>query len=188
MSILKVAHLGNPVLRQKAEAVKESALRSTSVQRFLDDMVETMREYDGIGLAAPQVHVSQRLVVIEGEVLQDDPDVPKAAKQLLILVNPVLRPRGKAPMTMWEGCLSIPGLRGRTRRHRRVEVEALDRHGNPLRLAATGYFAGVLQHELDHLAGRVYLEAMPDLTTLSYLKEYRHFRDADSDAIDEIVT
>jgi peptide deformylase len=88
---------------------------------------------------------------------------------------------------MWEGCLSVPGLRGKVPRLRDIEVEALDRAGKPVRLAAQRFFAGVLQHELDHLAGKVYLDRMAGLSTLAYLREYRHHWDKDSDAVDEPI-
>jgi peptide deformylase len=188
MAILKVSHLGNPVLRKTAAQVDPAELETPELQRFLDDMVDTMREYDGIGLAAPQVHASRQIAVIDGELLHDDPKVPEAAKQLLVLVNPVMRFTSPKRHLMWEGCLSVPGLRARVPRQRELELEALDRHGQPLHLAATGYFAGVIQHELDHLAGKVYLDRLPDLSTLTYLKEFKHFWVEDSDADDELVT
>jgi peptide deformylase len=187
MAILKVAHLGNPVVRKTAAKVDPAELSTPDMQRFLDDMVDTMREYDGIGLAAPQVHVSKQITVIEGEMLKDDKDVPEIAKTLLFLVNPVLKVKKEKRFNMWEGCLSAPGLRGKVPRIRELDVEALDRHGQQIRFTAIGYFAGVVQHECDHLAGKVYLDRMADLTTLCYLKEYRHHWDHDSDAIDEPV-
>jgi peptide deformylase len=187
VSILKVAHLGHPVVRQQAAKVDPAELASTELQRLLDDMVETMREYDGIGLAAPQVHVSKQIAVIEGKLLDDEPDVPEIARTLLFLVNPVLHVKKEKRFTMWEGCLSAPGLRGLVPRLRELQVESLDRTGKPIRFAATGYFAGVVQHECDHLAGMVYLDRMSDLRTLSYLREYRHHWDKDADTIDEVV-
>jgi len=187
MAILKVAHLGNPVVRKQAAKVDPADLAKPELQRFLDDMVDTMREYDGIGLAAPQVHVSQQIVVIEGEMLDDEPSVPEAARKLLHLVNPVIRTKSDKRYLMWEGCLSVPGLRGKVPRIKELELEALDRDGKPVRLKAEGYFAGVIQHELDHLAGKVYLDRLPDLSTLTYLKEFRHYWEKDSDALDEPV-
>jgi len=187
MGILKVAHLGHPVLRQQAAKVDPAELAGSDLQRFLDDMVETMREYDGIGLAAPQVHLSKQIAVIDGGLLDDEPGVPEIARGLLFLVNPVLHVKKQRRFLMWEGCLSVPGLRGRVPRIRELEVESLDRHGKPIRFQAEGYFAGVVQHETDHLGGKVYLDRMPDLGTLSYLKEYRRYRDKESDALDETV-
>jgi len=187
MAILKVAHLGHPVLRQQAAKLDPAVLTRDDMQRFLDDMVETMREYDGIGLAAPQVHASQQIAVIDGALLADEPDVPAMARQLLFLVNPVLRAPKQRRFLMWEGCLSVPGFRGKVPRLRELEVEALDRRGQPIHFAAKGYFAGVVQHEVDHLGGKVYLDRMQDLSTLAYLKEYRRYCDKESTALDEIV-
>jgi len=185
MAILKVAHLGNPVLRKIAAKVDPAALAAPDMQRFLDDMVDTMREYDGIGLAAPQVHVSQQIAVIEGRLLGDDPKLPDLARDLLFIVNPVVQVRSERSVAGDEGCLSVPGLRGKVMRAREVDVEAFDRHGRMQRFTATGWFARVIQHEVDHLGGKVYLDRMKDLTTLTYLKEYRHFRDKESDDLDE---
>jgi peptide deformylase len=187
MAILKVAHLGHPVLRKQAAKVDPAVLVRDDMQRLLDEMVETMREYDGIGLAAPQVHISQQIACIDGGLLHDEPDVPEVARELFFLVNPVLRAPKERRFLMWEGCLSVPGLRGKVPRLREVEVEALDRTGKPIRFTAKGYFAGVVQHELDHLGGKVYLDRMTDLTTLAYLKEYRRYCDKESAALDEIV-
>jgi peptide deformylase len=187
MGILKVAHLGHPVLRRQAERIAPEALSQPDLQRLLDDMVETMREYDGIGLAAPQVHVSQQIAVIDGKLLEDEEDLPEIARELLFLVNPIVRPRKGREVQGWEGCLSVPGLRGRVPRAREVEVEALGRRGERLQFVAKGWFARVVQHEADHLAGKVYLDRMPDLGTLSYLKEHRHHWEKDSDSLDEPV-
>lgn len=188
MGILKVANLGHPVLRKTAAKVDPAELRGTEMQRLIDDMVETMHAYDGIGLAAPQVHVSKQLAVIDGDQLQDDPKVPEVARRLLVIVNPVLKPRTDKRFVHWEGCLSVPGLRGRVQRVRDLDVESLDRDGRVQRFEAQGFFAAVVQHEADHLAGKVYLDRMSDLTTLSYLREFRHHWRGDPDAIDEPVT
>jgi len=188
MSILKVSHLGNPVLRKFAGKVDPARIATPEFQRLLDDMIETMREYDGVGLAAPQVHLSQQIAVIDGELLADEPKVPDEAKRVLVLVNPALRLRSEKTFTHWEGCLSVPGFRGSVPRVRDVAVEALDREGKPFRLEATGYFAAVLQHECDHLGGKVYLDRMPDLKELAYLKEWRNFWEGDAEALDEPVT
>ena len=187
MAILKCSHLGNPVLRRVTAKVDPAELATPAMQRLIDDMFETMREYDGVGLAAPQVHVSKQLAVIDGELLDDDPKVPAAAKKLFVVVNPVVRPKGDKKFTHWEGCLSVPGFRGRVPRFRDVELEALDRDGKPYRMTASGYFAAVVQHENDHLGGKVYLDRMPDLTMLAYLKEWRHHWEGDDESLDEPV-
>lgn len=172
MSILKVARLGHPVLRQTAEELTKGALRSAEVQRLIDDMIETMHEYDGVGLAAPQIHVPLRLAVIE--VPATDERSP-AEVPLLVIANPVLAPVGEDTVDGWEGCLSIPDLRGRVPRFTKVHVEALDRQGKPLSLDAEGFFARVLQHECDHLDGHVYVDRMGDMTSLAFLSEFERF-------------
>ena len=169
MSILKVARLGHPVVRERAKDVPPARLKSPEIQRLIDDMVETMHEYDGVGLAAPQVHVGLRLAVIE--VAADD-ERTREGVPLTVLVNPVLRPIGDETVSDWEGCLSIPGLRGAVPRRRRLELRALDRKGKPWRVEADDFFARVIQHECDHLDGSVYLDRMGDMRSLSYLEEW----------------
>lgn len=172
MSILKVARIGHPVVRSKAADVAPDRITAPETQRLIDDMVETMREYDGVGLAAPQVHVGLRLAVIE---VSDDDDRVDEAIPLLVLVNPVLQPLGDDKVVGWEGCLSIPDLRGKVPRFRRLELRALDRHGKPYTLEASDFFARVIQHECDHLDGSVYLDRMKDARSLSFIDEWdRH--------------
>ena len=125
MSILKVARLGHPILRMRAKPLSAPDLKGRDVQQFIDDVVATMREYRGAGLAAPQVHTPYRIVVIEEQGASEDgtrPPVP-----LTVLVNPVLRPAGEETAEDWEGCLSIPDLRGRVHRWTSILAEGLDR-------------------------------------------------------------
>jgi peptide deformylase len=171
--ILKVARLGHPVIRAVAREVAPDLLRSADIQRLIDDMVETMHEYDGVGVAAPQVHVSLRLAVLE---VPASDDRTRAAVPLMVIVNPKLTPVGEERMADWEGCLSVPDLRGIVPRHRRVRLEALDREGRPIQLEADGFFARVLQHECDHLDGRVYLDRMAGMRSLSFLREFQRRR------------
>lgn len=170
MAILKVARLGHPVLRQRAQEFTKSELRSAELQQLIDDMIETMAEYEGAGLAAPQVHVSLRLAVLEVPGEEGQPEIP-----LLVLANPVLTPLGEDKNLGWEGCLSVPDLRGRVPRFTKLRLEALDRQGKSFSLEAEGFFARVLQHECDHLDGRVFLDRMEDLTSLSHLAEFERF-------------
>lgn len=170
MAILKVARLGHPVLRQRSQELTRGALRSAEVQRLIDDMIETMAEYEGVGLAAPQVHQSLRLAVLEVPAGEGQSPVP-----LLVLANPVLTPLAEDKAPGWEGCLSIPDLRGRVARFARVRLTALDGQGKSFSLEAEGFFARVLQHECDHLEGRVYLDRMEDLTSLTHLAEFERY-------------
>ncbi len=170
MAILKIAVLGNPVLRRPAEPVKN--IQAPEIQRLIDDMIETMHEYSGVGLAAPQVHRDLQLVVIDTERAED---APRAAGSPAILLNPQITPLTDREVEDWEGCLSIPGLRGRVPRHAEIEVQAFDRRGRPVRFTAVDFFARVIQHEHDHLAGVVFLDRMKGFETLTYLDEYSRY-------------
>ena len=172
MAILKVARLGHPVLRRPARAPTTDELKGRALQRLIDDMVETMVDEDGIGLAAPQVHHSYRLLVLgdpEGD--QDEPD----AIPLTVLANPRIAACANDREWAWEGCLSLPGLRGLVPRSGHVLVEATDRRGKPVRLEARGYLARVLQHEMDHLDGVVFVDRMPDLRRLAFNEEFARY-------------
>jgi len=173
MSILKVARLGHPVLRKATEPLSRDELQSPAIQRFIDDMIETMKEYDGVGLAADQVHQSRQIAVLE---VANNPRYPeKAEVPLAVLVNPRVTPLENDMEEDWEGCLSIPDLRGRVPRFKSVKVEAWNRQGVALRFVASGFHARVIQHEWDHLNGKVYLDRMSDLTTLSFLTEFARY-------------
>lgn len=173
MSILKVARLGHPVLRRVAEPISDKELRSDATRRFISDMVETMKEYDGVGLAADQVHVSKQIAVLE---VADNPRYPeKPSVPLTVLVNPIITPLADELEEDWEGCLSIPDMRGKVPRYKSIRVQALDRDGAPLEFVATGFHARVVQHESDHLNGKVYLDRMPDLSTLSFITEFARY-------------
>jgi len=173
MAVLKVARLGHPVLRRVAEPVSPEAIRSPEIQRLIDDMLETMDDQDGAGLAAPQVHVSRRVVIYGVEANPRYPDAE--AVPLTVLVNPRVTPIGDEQEEDWEGCLSVPDLRGMVPRWTAVRVEGLDRNGRPLRFTANAFHARVVQHECDHLDGRVYLDRMRSMETLSFLPEFHRY-------------
>ena len=173
MAVLKIAHLGHPILRQVAEPVSPEAIGSPAIQRLIDDMLETMEDHDGAGLAAPQVHVSRR-VVIYG--VEENPRYPDAESiPLTVLLNPRITPIGEEQEEDWEGCLSVPDLRGRVPRFTRIRVAAYGRDGKSLRFDAEGFHARVVQHECDHLDGKVYLDRMRSMETLSFLPEFRRY-------------
>jgi peptide deformylase len=174
MAILKVARLGHPVLREKARPVAVEDIGSAGVQRFIDDMIETMREYDGAGLAANQVHMPVQIAVIE---VESNPRYPEAvAIPLTVVINPVVTPLTEQMEDGWEGCLSVPDMRGMVPRHTAVRLECHDREGNRVTLDAKDFFARVIQHETDHLDGIVYVDRMRDLRTLSHIAEWnRHW-------------
>lgn len=171
MSILKVAHMGHPVLRQVARKVDPAEIKTPAFQLLVDDMIETMREYDGIGLAAPQVHQSVRLALIG---IQDGGGDDRTLR-VLPVVNPAVKPTGKSTAEDWEGCLSLPRLRGRVVRPDRISVKALDRRGNRVEFDLEGYPARVAQHEIDHLDGVLFVDRMKSFETLCFLDEYSKY-------------
>jgi peptide deformylase len=170
--ILKVARIGHPVVRSPARPVPADRIASPDLQRLVDDMIETMHEYDGVGLAAPQIHVGLRLAVIE---VPASDERSRDAVPLTVLINPQVTPIGDEKEHAWEGCLSIPDLRGVVPRWSRLRLEALDRAGAPFTVEAEGFFARVIQHECDHLDGSVYLDRMQGLRTLSFLREFERY-------------
>ena len=173
MSILKVTRLGHPVLRKVTEDISVKELKTPAMQKFIDDMVETMKDYDGVGLAADQVFTSKQVAVLE---VADNPRYPNKAKvPLTVLVNPKITPLSDEMEVDWEGCLSIPDLRGRVPRYKTIRVQALDRHGKKLNFVAHDFHARVIQHEYDHLNGKVYLDRMRDFTTLTFLQEFARY-------------
>jgi peptide deformylase len=169
MSILKVARMGHPVLRERATALQKSDLADPFVQKLIDDMIDTMHEYHGVGLAAPQVHESIRLFVA---LFDEDPG---PSSEAVVLVNPEIVPNTGAREEGWEGCLSIPDIRGRVPRFTDVTVSALDRHGKALELRLARFGARVAQHEADHLDGVLFLDRMTSMQSLSCLDEYSRY-------------
>ena len=170
MAILKVARMGHPILRRIADWVPPEGILTPAVQQLIDDLIETMHEYDGAGLAAPQVHVSRQVVVFEVEGNPRYPEAPSIP--LTVLVNPVVTAATEETEEDWEGCLSLPGLRGRVPRLTRVTVDAWDRAGAKMRFEAAGFHARVVQHECDHLRGTLYVDRMPNMESLAFLEEW----------------
>lgn len=176
MAILKVARLGHPVLRAKALPIPKAEIRSPRIQQLIDDMFETMEEYAGIGLAAPQVHEGVRLFVAgvkNVEVvtpIDGDTDMP-----FLTVINPEVVPVTDTVVSDWEGCLSIPDMRGQVPRPDSVRLRALDREGRKFELVAHGLPARVIQHEKDHLDGIIFFDRMKTLESLAFMDEFRRY-------------
>lgn len=167
--ILKVARLGHPILRQVARDLTPEEIVSPDMQRLVDDMIDTMREYDGVGLAAPQIHQGLRILVLE---VKGNPRYPEAPSiPLSVFFNLHIEGVGTDKVADWEGCLSVPGLRGVVPRFLKIRGTAVGRDGQPMNFEAEGFFARILQHEGDHLDGKVYLDSMTDMTTLSFMEE-----------------
>ncbi len=171
--ILKVSRLGHPALRKPSVAVPKETIHSADLQRLIDDMIETMHEYDGVGIAAPQVHVNRQIAVIEVEANRRYPG--EGPIPLTVLINPKILSASKKQLMDWEGCLSVNDFRGQVPRAEAVEVEAYNRKGEKVKFTAHGFFARVIQHECDHLAGKVFLDRMPDLQTLTHLLEFSRY-------------
>jgi peptide deformylase len=171
MAILKVARMGHPVLRGKARALDKTEIRSAGVQKLIDDMLETMGEYRGVGLAAPQVHEGLRIFVaaLDAKEDGDGDDEP------LAIINPEIAVVGTDVLEDWEGCLSIPGIRGRVARAREIRVRAFDRKGDRIELHAHDFPARVIQHETDHLDGVLFFDRMTSFETLTFLEEYSRY-------------
>ena len=162
-------------MRQRAAEVSEPLLKSLSTQAFIDDLIETMRDANGAGLAAPQVYEPLRICALE---VQDNPRYPyKPNIPLTVLVNPVLTPIGEATFSNYEGCLSVPDLRAVVPRHAEIRVQALDRHGGALDFVARGITAGTYQHECDHLDGKLFLDRVTDPTTFCTWREFARYRE-----------
>jgi peptide deformylase len=174
MSILKVARMGHPVLRTRARAIDVGEIKSSRIQQLIDDMFETMTEYQGVGLAAPQVHESVRLFVAgfapDPEDEEDDSRVP-----LMAVINPEISVAGPDTVEDWEGCLSIPDIRGKVPRARQIVVRAFDRKGKRFELPASGFTARVIQHETDHLDGVLFFDRMSSFKTLTFLDEFGRY-------------
>lgn len=172
MPLRPIVHLGHPALRTPAEPLAPERLRDPEIQSLIDDMLETMLEAGGVGLAAPQLGIGHQLFVYAAvDAERPDGDEP----ELKVRVNPAVEPAPGEPIYDWEGCLSIPDLRGLVPRHPAVRVHALDRHGEPVQELAEGYEARIVQHEYDHLNGIVFLDRMRDLRSLAFSAEWEEF-------------
>ena len=178
MAILKIARMGHPVLGTVAKPVSDP--KSAEIRNLVNDMVETMRDANGAGLAAPQVHVPLRVVVFQAPGERADPGLDEDeaydhTAPLTVLINPEITILDPAPEGGWEGCLSVPGLRGWVERPAHIRYRGLDTGGKTIERVARGFHARVVQHECDHLDGRLYPSRMNDLSRLVFESELRHF-------------
>lgn len=172
-----IAQVGDPILRAPTRTLSPEELASHEVQDFIDDLVATMRHANGAGLAANQIFTSLRICAIE---VGDNPRYPyKPRIPLTVLVNPVITPIGDETFVNYEGCLSVPDLRGEVVRHARVRVQAVDRDGNTIDEEVAGITAGTYQHECDHLDGKLFLDRVTDSTSLCTWANFRAHREAD---------
>ena len=181
MAILKIARMGHPVLATPARPVADP--RHPEIRRLVNDMVETMIDANGAGLAAPQVHVPLRVVVFQAPGERSDPGLAEDERfdhtaPLTVLINPEIAIMGTGLESGWEGCLSVPGLRGWVERPDHIRYRGLGLEGEPIERVARGFHARVVQHECDHLEGRLYTSRMGDMSRLIFESEIRHFQTA----------
>jgi peptide deformylase len=173
MSLLKVARMGHPVLRSRAREVERAELKQLSMQKLIDDMIDTMHEYHGVGLAAPQIHEALRIFVAAIAPQNEEPLAP--GDEPMVFINPVITPVGNDVVEDWEGCLSIPDIRGRVPRARSIKVSAFDRNGGRIEIASHDFPARVIQHETDHLDGVLFFDRMRTFESLAFLEEYARY-------------
>lgn len=164
MAVRTLLRLGHPVLRSPADRVPPDRLDRSAIQGLVDDLLDTLLDSGGVGLAAPQVGESLQVFVYRTEDAEHR-----------VLINPMVEPHARELVYDWEGCLSIPGLRGLVPRYPEVRVEALDRDGDPVSFIAEGLEARIIQHEFDHLNGVVYLDRMRDFRSLSFEEEWHEY-------------
>ena len=167
MAIHPVLRMGHPLLSQSATEVQD--FNTAALDNLIGDMLDTMRAEDGVGLAAPQIGISKRVVVFgfdQNPRYKDAPPVP-----LTVLINPVINPVDDTMEDGWEGCLSVPGMRGLVPRYRRIEYQGFDASGTPVQVKAEGFHARVVQHECDHLDGILYPQRVRDFTRFGYIAE-----------------
>jgi peptide deformylase len=175
MSILKIARMGHPVLHHPAEPVADPT--APEVRRLVADMWETLRDIGGAGLAAPQVHVPWRVVIFHVPALRAAREGAEPVAPIA-LVNPEIIPLNGETVSGWEACLSVPGLTGWVPRHAAIRYRGVTPEGEAIDREATGFHARVVQHECDHLEGRLYTSRIGDMSRLIFESEIRHFQTA----------
>lgn len=174
MSIKNLKRMGNPILRLKAQRLSGEEILSTETSELIQDLIENMHHYGGVGIAAPQIGVSKAVAILEVkntnpryEITEDYP--------LTVFINPKISILDSTLQGYWEGCLSVPGLRGYVERPRKIQIDFTDQHNRPQTVIAEGFLATVYQHELDHLEGKIYIDHITDKTMLTYNEEYEQF-------------
>ena len=174
MTARKVIRMGHPTLRLTAEKVSLSELKTPEFKQLLIDLYDTMKTEGGIGIAAPQVDISKQVTIIE---LPDDNDRygQLVGTPLIIIINPEIEYLTEDRQGFWEGCLSVPGLRGFVERPKKIRVNYINEHGEKKQIVAEDFLATVFQHELDHLFGKLYIDRITDTTKITFNEEYTQF-------------
>ena len=171
--------MGHPVIRARAREIERAELKQPAMQKLIDDMIDTMHEYHGVGLAAPQIHEGLRIFIAAIAPEDEEPLAPDT--EPMVFINPIVTPVGGEVVEDWEGCLSIPDLRGRVPRARAIQVTAIDRYGGKIDIASHDFPARVIQHETDHLDGVLFLDRMRTFDSLAFLEEYARYWSKDRD-------
>ena len=178
MAILKIAQIGEPILRVPARELTAEEISSPEIQSLVDDMIETMRDANGAGIAANQVYQAVQICVIETR--GNNPRYPyKPSIPLTVMINPKINPQGDDMFENLEGCLSVPNLRGMVPRHAKIQLEYLDRFGEAQSAEYVGVSAGTFQHECDHLQGQLYVDKVTDPTSLTTLENFTRHHEAE---------
>lgn len=183
MAILKIARMGHPVLRVRASEVADPT--APEIRQLVEDMIETMDDAPGTGLAAPQVHIPLRVVVfrVGGHRTTGAPD--DQPEKLTVLINPILEPQGDEMAVDWEGCLSVPGMMGAVPRFAKLRYRGVNHEGETIDRTVSGFHARVVQHECDHLDGILYPQRVKDMRLFGFIEEMKKSmegaRDADPD-------
>lgn len=180
MAILKVAQMGHPVLRQIAKTLSPKEILLPEVQKLIADMIDTMHEYDGVGLAAPQVHESLQIAVME---IEDNPRYPgEKAQPKTVFINPVITALTDEKLEVWEGCLSVRGLRGAVQRPKKIRLQGLNERAEPIDHVFEGFPAIAVQHETDHLFGTLYVDKLVSTKKFAFIEEYQRYHLKPEDA------
>ncbi len=179
MAILKVARMGHPVLRMKARPIAPADFKHPALQSLIDDMLDTMAEYHGVGLAAPQIHESLRLFVGILESVKPEPGKEPPEPEPIAVINPEITALTEEIIEDWEGCLSIPDIRGRVPRPREIRLRGFSREGGRLDLTLRDFPARVALHETDHLDGVLFFDRMRTFESLTFLDEYSRYHAKD---------
>jgi peptide deformylase len=175
MAVKEVLRMGHPILRMQAEEVDPTQIQSKEMEQLVQDMFDTMSEQEGIGLAAPQIGVSKQIAIVG--IPQEDEEEFEA----IVVINPKISILDQEVQGFWEGCLSVPGLRGHVERPRKIQVDFLDLDGNQQSVVAEGFTATIFQHEIDHLWGKLYIDRISDTTKLSFIEEFAEYIDDESE-------
>lgn len=171
---LEVIKMGHPTLREISKSISQEEVENIETQKFIDDLIETMKAQNGAGIAAPQVGVLKRIFIME---CKNNPRYPDNNQfPLSVLINPEIIPLTEEKVESWEGCLSIPNVRGMLPRYQKVLLKGLDRNGKKYSKELDGFQAVVAQHELDHLDGILFIDRMEDMKHLSFLAEYMKYK------------